>query len=122
MKMAASSDTSSRDKLTVPLQKFLRDGGKLEQIEGKPYNLRLRRHGTYPNLVLFKYGISPDWSHPEVINARGIILDEDNDWEVVAYPYDKFFNYGDPIAAKVDFEDSIIYEKLDGSLMFMYWL
>lgn len=27
--------------------------------------------------------------------CRAIILDRDNDWKVVSYPYNKFFNYGE---------------------------
>jgi hypothetical protein len=55
-----------------------------------------------------------------VQQCRGIILDANDNWRVVSYPYDKFFNYDEPNAVEVDWNTVRIYEKLDGSLMTLY--
>ncbi len=52
-----------------------------------------------------------------VQQCRGIILDEANNWQIVSYPYDKFFNYEESYAPQLDWSTAKIFEKLDGSLM-----
>ena len=84
--------------------------------------IKATRHKTYPNLVLLKYDqIDSPQAHPIVVECRGLILDEANDWEVVCRPYDRFFNYGDGHASDIDWTTARVYEKLDGSLMMLYW-
>lgn len=73
------------------------------------------------NLVLLKYRqLDADWTKPATLECRGIIL-ERGTWKVVAYPYDKFFNLGEGYAAKMDWESTVWYTKLDGSLMNLYY-
>lgn len=71
-------------------------------------------------LVNLSYNIDVDWSRPEVRACRGLILEKDT-WKVVARPYDKFFNYGEPFADKINWAKSKIYEKLDGTLAILYF-
>lgn len=74
------------------------------------------------NLVLFKYRqIEADWTKKELLDCRGIILDRSNFWSVVAFPYSKFFNIGEGYCADIDWNTAKIYEKLDGSLINLYW-
>lgn len=81
-----------------------------------------KRHNEFPNLVLLKYNqVKSDMNDPLVQACRGIILDEDDDWKVICHPYDKFFNYGEFQAADLVHEETIIYEKLDGSIINMYY-
>jgi hypothetical protein len=71
---------------------------------------------------MLKYSqINSPMAEPIVQQCRGIILDEARDWAVVSYPFDKFFNYGEPNAAKIDWPSAKVFEKLDGSLMSLYW-
>jgi len=56
-----------------------------------------------------------------VRQSRGLILDEDKHWSVVARPFDKFFNHGEQLAADIDWTTVTIHEKLDGSLIIMYY-
>lgn len=58
------------------------------------------------------------WDNPEVQICRGLIVDrEDN---VVARPYSKFFNYGQP-EAYVDFDAPVeVTDKIDGSLGILF--
>lgn len=86
------------------------------------FHIEHRRHGKYPNLVLLKYNqIESPMGEPVVQECRGIILDEANDWKVVSRPYDKFFNYGEGHAPQIDWSSACVYEKLDGSLMTLYY-
>lgn len=86
------------------------------------FAINAKRHSKYNNLVLLKYSqLESPLSNPVVQECRGIILDEADDWKVVCYNYKKFFNYSEPNAAKIDFSKSKIYEKVDGSLMQLYY-
>jgi hypothetical protein len=86
------------------------------------FAVKAARHRTYPTLVLLKYNqIESPMADPVVQECRGLILDEADAWKVVAFPYKKFFNYGEPNAAAIDWGTSRVYEKLDGSLMTLYW-
>jgi hypothetical protein len=88
----------------------------------KNFAINAKRHSKYPNLILFKYNqIESPMSEPIVQECRGIILDEANDWKVVCYPFKKFFNYGESNAAHIHWDGARVYEKLDGSLMTLYY-
>lgn len=102
-------------------KEFLLNGGTLAELYDR-YRIDVRRHGTFGNLVQFKYNqIESPMDVPLVQQCRGLILDEDEDWRVVAWPFKKFFNYGEPLAEPIDWATARVQEKLDGSLMILYW-
>ncbi len=102
------------------LQMYLRGGGSPAELLAT-YSVKNKRHGRYPNLVQFKYDqIESPMGSPLVQECRGVILDEDNNWEVVARPFNKFFNHGEGHAAPIDWATARVQEKLDGSLIIMY--
>lgn len=104
----------------LKIQEYLKTH-TLEQLEAT-YHVYNRRHNKYPNLVLLKYDqIESPFAEKIVQECRGIILDEANNWDVVSFPYFKFFNFGEGHAAKVDWNTAKVAEKLDGSLMTLYW-
>lgn len=71
---------------------------------------------------MLKYDqIQSPMSEPLVQHCRGLILDEANDWAIVAWPFNKFFNHGEPNAHPIDWSTAKVQEKLDGSLMILYW-
>ena len=85
-----------------------------EKLSSDPYNLKISRDGPY---VMFKYNqLSSDFSNPIVREARGIIFREDN-WKCVRRAFDKFFNYGEPNAAEIDWDTAKVQTKIDGSLV-----
>lgn len=85
------------------------------------YGVTHQRHVWYENLVQLKYDqIRSPMGSKLVQQCRGIILDEAKNWQVIAWPFDKFFNYGEKEAAQIDWANCRIQEKLDGSLMIMY--
>lgn len=105
----------------LEIQKYLLNGGTLESLK-EDYGIIAKRHAGYSNLVLLKYSqIDSPKAHPIVRECRGLILDEANDWAVVSRPLDRFFNYGEFYADTLDQDSIRAYEKLDGSLMCLYY-
>lgn len=87
----------------------------------KAYAIKASIHSKYSNLVLFKYNqIESPFSERIVRECRGIILDMNNDWSIVSFPFMKFFNYGEGHAATIDWNNAVVQEKLDGSLITLY--
>ena len=98
---------------------FLQQHG-LAELERR-YAVRGVRHRAYPNLVLLKYNqIDSPMADPVVQECRGLIVDEAAGWAVVSFPYAKFFNYAEPLAAPIDWATATVYDKADGSLMVLY--
>lgn len=102
-------------------QEWLQMGHSLEELESE-FKIKHKRHGKFPNLVQLKYSqIESDFNNALVRQCRGIILDEADNWKIVAWPFDKFGNYGEGYAADLDWDSARIQEKLDGSLIIMYY-
>ncbi len=55
-----------------------------------------------------------------VQECRGLLVDEENNYRVISFPYTKFFNYNETCAVKIDWKSAKVYDKLDGSLAIMY--
>lgn len=103
----------------LQVQKEINEIGIEKVIE--KYSLNSRTHKIFPNLRLLKYDIFSPMGERVSQECRGIILDEKNNWEVVARPFDKFFNLTEEHAAKIDWDSAKVLEKLDGSLVPMWW-
>lgn len=90
-----------------------------EIISNEPYNLKISFDGEY---VLMKYDIrTADFSSPIVREARGIIF-KVGEWEYpVCHPFNKFFNYGETFSDDVDWNSAVVSEKIDGSLMKLWF-
>lgn len=82
------------------------------------YKLSVKDYG---HKILIKYDqIDSPMSELPVQDARGIIL-EKGTWKVMCMSFRKFFNSAETHAAKIDWDSALILEKLDGSLMQLYW-
>ena len=107
----------------LQVQKLLRnDADAFAQL--KALGIKTRAHAQYPNLVQFTYNqiaAAAFKDHPIVVECRGLILDQDANWNIVAFPFTRFFNWGEPGAAEIDWTTARIQEKLDGSLIIVYW-
>lgn len=76
---------------------------------------------TDGRLVSLKYNqIESPMHEPVVQECRGMVVDIERG-RVLAHPYNKFWNYGDVPAAPIDWSTARVYEKLDGSLMTLYF-
>lgn len=98
---------------------FIKENENWEELLSlPPYSLNIRKKG---NLILFKYSqIASDFSLEIVKEARGLIL-ENKTWEIVSYPFKKFFNFGEVYADEIDWASARVGEKVDGSLIKMYF-
>jgi hypothetical protein len=103
------------------IQKLLRGSTTgLEEI--RALGIRYTRDTSHPNLVQFAYHMTESYAnktHPIVRESRGLILDQDQNWNVVAFPFLRFFNWGEPGAAEIDWSTARVQEKLDGSLIIL---
>lgn len=100
----------------LKIQEHLSSYGLDKTIEKFKLKSRL-----YENKVLIKYDqIESNMSLPEVQECRGLIL-ELNTWKVMCMSFFKFFNHGESNAAKIDWSTAIVLEKLDGTMIQVYW-
>ena len=103
----------------LKVQEFIKGNSDWEcLLSSEPYCISISHdtmHGR--ELVMFKYDqIRSDLSIPLVQECRGLILDA-RTFEVVSYPFNKFFNYGEPLAVDVDWGSAYVTQKLDGSII-----
>lgn len=90
-----------------------------ELLSKEPYNLKISEDDGY---VLFKYDqISSDFNEKICREARGLILDSTDDFKVVRFAFEKFFNLGECYAAHIDWDTAVSNEKIDGSLMSVWY-
>lgn len=84
-------------------------------------NVVLRKHPT-EELYIYTYSIDCQidrkWNYIN-IHARGIIFNKEG--KLIAKPFPKFFNYGEPEAIVLN-EKYKIYDKADGSLGILYFV
>jgi len=102
----------------LAIQKYLRTHGLEKTI--KDFSLKTRE---YEGKILFKYDqlVSPTlMALPEMQDCRGIIL-EKNTWDVMSLAFRKFFNAEESNAAKIDWNTAKVLEKLDGTMIQVYW-
>lgn len=90
-------------------------------LSAAPYSLKIKRspfaNGRY---VMFNYNmIESDNYDPTVAEARGLVLDSENDFKIVRKGFNRFFNYGESPAAKIDWSTADATIKEDGTLIFL---
>jgi len=83
------------------------------ELEAPPYNLIIKEEG---GLTILSYTPHTDFNEIICRECRGLIIDVET-LEIVSYGFDKFFNYSDPHAAKIDWGSVSIQKKIDGSLI-----
>ena len=80
---------------------------------------KIRIH-TDKTLMIFNYEIEADFSDPIVQEARGLIIDIAT-WDIVCWPFRKFGNSIESYADKIDWDSAKVQEKVDGSIVKLYW-
>ncbi|HEU4727648.1 MAG TPA: RNA ligase [Kofleriaceae bacterium] len=72
------------------------------------------------DLVSLKYNqIESPMHEPIVQQCRGMVVDVKRR-QTIAWPYNKFWNYGEALADPIDWATARVQEKLDGSLMILH--
>lgn len=73
------------------------------------------------DLASLKYNqIESPMANPLVQQCRGMVVDVARR-QALAWPYNKFWNHGEHLANTIDWNTARVQEKLDGSLMILYW-
>ena len=91
--------------------------------------IKVSKDDRYPNLFNFKYGsILADKTNLIVCACRGAVVeiirnngDQSPYFRLVAYAFDRFFNYGEPGAATIDWKTAKVFTKYDGSLIKLFF-
>lgn len=90
-----------------------------ELLANAPYNLKISEDDGY---ILFKYNqIASDFNEEICKEARGLILDTQDNFRVVRYAFKKFFNVDEGFAAQLDWDTAVANEKIDGSIMSVWF-
>lgn len=90
-----------------------------ELLADAPYNLKISEDDGF---VLFKYNQIASDFHEEICKeARGLILDTQDNFRVVRYAFKKFFNVDEGFAAQLDWDTAVATEKIDGSIMSVWF-
>lgn len=90
-----------------------------ELLADAPYNLKISEDDGF---VLFKYNqIASDFREEICKEARGLILDTQDNFRVVRYAFKKFFNVDEGFAAQLDWDTAVATEKIDGSIMSVWY-
>lgn len=97
-----------------------------EFLKNNPLDKLVSDYGVvvkeYDDVVVLNYDqIESPKFEPMICEARGLILDKHSN-KVVSRSFDRFFNYGENGTCEdVDFSECAIYEKVDGSLIKIYY-
>lgn len=103
------------------LELMNREDNWKEILQEAPYFINIKEKDDY---VLLKYNqIFSDFSNEIVRECRGVIFRKNVDgrWICVSRGFDKFMNFGESYAPKIDWESAIVMEKIDGSLIKLFW-
>ena len=99
------------------IQKYLKLHGLEKTVSD--FNLILKEYED--GKLLLKYNqIESDFSIEEIKECRGLILEKDT-YEVISMNFKKFFNFGEIQQDKIDWDSAEILEKIDGSLICLYF-
>ena len=102
----------------LTIQKYISKHGIDKTISD--FKLKSR---IYDNKILLKYDqlVSPTlMALSEMQDCRGLILEKDT-WNVMSLAFRKFFNAQEGNAHKIDWNTAHVLEKLDGTLIQVYW-
>lgn len=101
----------------IHARNYLLAGGTYEQLFAE-HGVRARPHNGKVSLTYDQLVVRND--DPLACQCRGLVLREGT-WEVLARPFDRFFNHGQDEAASIDWSSARFEEKLDGTLLIVYW-
>lgn len=105
----------------LKIQDFLRGDGSMSDLKRDPYRFKINA-GLSGRRVVFRYNqVKSDLSLSISKEARGLILDRKNNWNVLSFPFLKFFNYEEDLACDIDWKSAEVFEKLDGTCSILYY-
>jgi hypothetical protein len=84
--------------------------------------IAIQKHPT-ANLYIYNYSAKTQYDYlwnEITLMCRGLIMNDEG--EIIARPFEKFFNYREKDHELLPDEPFEVYEKLDGSLGILYWI
>lgn len=99
------------------VQEFFLGGGTYEQLN-ELHQVKSRVNGNKVSLSYDKVFASN--SNPIAKECRGLIL-RPGSWDIVAFPFRRFFNHGEGEAADIHWESAAFETKMDGTLGIVYY-
>lgn len=108
----------------LEIQKFLRSRNLEEAISQLEHGFGVyhKQHQVYPHIYQFTYDmLEGKFAERITQECRGIILDSNKNWDVLAYPYDKFWEEDNVLADKLDWNTTRVLEKVDGTLITLWF-
>ena len=107
--------------MCLEIEKILNENDNWRDILTQdPYNLTIKQKDNY---YIFNYNLTKSYLSNRVVQeARGIIFYfRSGKFVPVCVPFFKFFNYGEENCAKIDWDSARILEKVDGSLVKLFY-
>lgn len=91
-----------------------------EVLQQSPYFINIKKEDNY---VLLKYNqLFSDFSNEIVRECRGAIFHKQGGrWVCVCRAFNKFGNYGESYAPKINWKNAAVMEKIDGSLIKFFY-
>lgn len=104
----------------LKIQEFIQEHSNWKELlAAAPYNLKISEDDGF---VLFKYNqISSDFNEKICREARGLILDSTDNFKVVRFAFEKFFNIDEKFADSIDWNTAVAMEKIDGSIISVWY-
>lgn len=103
----------------LEVQQFLRGGGMLADLAAT-YGIRAKTDAALGVVMLNYNQIASPMAETICQECRALLL-ETGSWDVVSRSFFKFFNQGEPNAHPIDWTTARVQEKLDGSLICVYF-
>ena len=104
--------------MELETQKYFRSGKTLEDIE-REFAIKTTVSDELGVVALNYNQVASPMDQRIPQECRALIL-ELGTWNVASRSFFKFFNYGEPLAALIDWSTAVITEKMDGSLVSFY--
>ena len=105
--------------MELETQKFLRGGGTLLELQAA-YGIKSKVNDALGVVALNYNQIASPMHEPICQECRALILDT-HGWGVASRSFFKFFNHGEPNAHEIDWATAKVQEKIDGSLICLYF-
>ncbi len=105
--------------MELETQKFLRGSGTLADLQ-TVYGIRVKTNESLGVVALNYNQIASPMHEPICQECRALILETEG-WAVASRSFSKFFNHGEPNAHEIDWETARVQEKIDGSLICLYF-
>ena len=103
----------------LEVQRFLRGDGTLEGLTAA-YGIKAKEDANLGVVMLNYNQIASPMAEAICQECRALLLETDT-WNVVSRSFGKFFNHLEPNAHAVDWATARVQEKLDGSLICVYF-